>query len=64
MKSLEEITNIICNLDDKLFDKLLKAEDQRWNLDSKSARNGKKRLLYNLKKINLTEDEWYEWVAN
>ena len=63
MKNINEIDTIIANMDDTLFERIGKAEDDAWDLDSRIARNGRRRLRYNLKKAGLTEDEWYEWCA-
>lgn len=61
MKNINEISAIIANMEDTLFERIGKAEDDTWALDSRTARNGRRRLLYNLKKAGLTEDEWYAW---
>ena len=45
MKTMKEITNIICNIiSDAEFDRLQNAEYDRWDIDSKVSRNGKARL--------------------
>ena len=61
MKNIEEIRTIIATMDDKLFDKINKADYDCFSNDVKERRNGKKRLIYNLKKVNLTVEEWDMW---
>lgn len=61
MKNLNEIRTIITNLPDEIFERINNADYDTWDLDSRVAKNGKKRLKYNLKKIGLTEAEWELW---
>lgn len=61
MRNINEITEIIANLNDDLFDRLNKADEDRYDMDRRIARNGLKRLHYNLKKINITIEEWDYW---
>ena len=63
MKNIETITNIITEMTDELFEKIQQAEDDYWDLDSKISRNGYKRMVYNLKKVDLTVDEWFAWCS-
>lgn len=63
MKNINEIHKIIRNMSDELFDRINKAEDDYWSIDKKQSRNGYKRMVYNLNKVNLTVDEWFEWCA-
>ncbi len=61
MKSIETIRTIVANMTDKRFDTINKAENDYWELDPKTSRNGYKRLVYNLRKEGLTVDEWFAW---
>jgi hypothetical protein len=61
MKTIETIKTIIAEMPDTLFDKINDAEYDAWDLDRRVARNGKKRLAYNLQKVGLTVEEWYAW---
>lgn len=62
MKTMKEIDNIICNvMTDAQFDHLQDAEYDRWDIDSKTARNGLRRLTYGLAKFGLTVAEWDAW---
>lgn len=63
MKNIEVIRDIIDTMDDSLFDKINKADYDYWDLDSKVSRNGRKRLVYNLKKVGLTVEEWWAWCS-
>lgn len=63
MKNIKEIHEIICNMSDELFDRINKAEDDYWSFDKRQKWNGYKRMVYNLNKVNLTVDEWFEWYA-
>lgn len=61
MRNHEEICNII----DKISAKTLKVIDDAWYemiLDrGQTRKNARKRFLYNIKKIGLTEDEYDLW---
>ena len=61
MKTIETIKTIIAEMPDALFDKINDAEYDAWDLDRRVARNGKKRLAYNLQKVGLTVEEWFAW---
>lgn len=61
MKTIETIKTIIAEMPDALFDKINNAEYDSWDLDRRIARNGKKRLAYNLQKVGLTVEEWFAW---
>ena len=61
MKTIETIKTIIAEMPDALFDKINDAEYDSWDLDRRIARNGKKRLAYNLQKVGLTVEEWFAW---
>lgn len=63
MKNINEIHEIIRNMSEELFDRINKAEDDYWSIDKKRSQNGYKRMVYNLNKVNLTVDEWFEWCA-
>ena len=63
MRNIDEISAIIANMDDVLFDRICKAENDVWSLDTRISRNGRRRLAYNLAKAGLTENEWYAWEA-
>jgi len=62
MKNITEITAIIVNMEDTLFDKIMQAEHDYWELDRKVSKNGYQRMVYNLRKVGLTVDEWFAWV--
>lgn len=61
MKSIETIRTIVANMSEERFNAIVKAENDYWDLDSKTSRNGYKRLVYNLDKCGLTVAEWFEW---
>lgn len=64
MKTMTEIAHIISDvMTDDQFDHLQNAEFDRWDLDSKTARNGLRRLTYGLAKFGLTVAEWDAWTA-
>lgn len=62
MKNITEITAIITNMEETLFNKIAQAEHDYWELDSKVSKNGRQRMIYNLRKVGLTVDEWFAWV--
>jgi hypothetical protein len=49
--------------DDVIYERIDKAEFDRFDLDKNIARNGYKRLIYNLNKIGLTIQEWDIWCT-
>ena len=62
MKTMTEIDNIICNImTDEDFDKAQNAQYDRWDLDSRTARNGKARLTRRLARYGLTVEDWDAW---
>ena len=62
MKTMTEINNIICNImTDKDFDKAQDAQYDRWDLNSRIARNGKARLIRLLTRYGLTVADWDAW---
>ena len=64
MRNIEEIMNIVDNLSEEMFEKLNKADSDAWfSRDRRVRKNGRSRLLYNLKKVGLTEKEWDLWCA-
>ena len=64
MKNIETIRNIVNAMDDTRFDTIVKAEADYWELDPRVSANGRKRLVYNLRKVGLTVDEWFAWCAD
>ena len=62
MKNIEVIREIVSNLTDKEFELINNAENDYWELDARTSRNGYKRLVYHLTKAGLTVDEWWAWV--
>ena len=64
MKSIEEISDILATIDNKLFDKLSHADYDYLDTDRRISRNGYKRLVYNLNKCGLTFDEWVAWCSD
>ena len=61
MKTYEEIDQIITDMSDELFQKILDDEFDAWDLDRRVAKNGRARFLRDLAKAGLTEAEWDEW---
>ena len=61
MKSINEIREIVNNMTEDRFNKIVKAESDYWELDSKTSRNGYKRMAYNLRQEGLTVEEWFVW---
>lgn len=61
MKDIETIRNIVANMSKERFNTINEAEYDYWELDSRTSRNGYKRLVYNLRKEGLTVDEWFAW---
>lgn len=61
MKTIENIITIINDMNDIDFERACKADDDRVSLDRRLRKNGTKRLMYTLKKYDLTKEEWIEW---
>ena len=61
MKNIETIREIVANMSEERFNTINKAENDYWELDTKTSRNGYKRLVYNLRKEGLTVAEWFTW---
>ena len=62
-RTYEEIDAIVANMEEDLFEKINEADDEMlFELDKRVARNAKRRLIYNLKKYDLTLEEWEEWT--
>lgn len=61
MKNIEIIRTIVANMSKKRFNTINKAENDYWDLDPKTSRNGYKRMVYNLRKEGLTVAEWFAW---
>ena len=61
MKNIETIRTIVANMSEERFNTINKAESDYWELDSKTSRNGYKRMAYNLRKCGLTVAEWFVW---
>ena len=61
MKSIETIRTIVADMSEERFNTINKAESDYWELDSKTSRNGYKRMVYNLRKEGLTVAEWFAW---
>lgn len=64
MKTFEEITNIISNMDDKTFETVNEAWHDMILEEGKTRRNARRRFLYNIKKVGLTEAEYDTWENN
>lgn len=60
-KNINEISAIIENMEETLFEKINNADYEAWDSNTKIRKNAKKRLAYNLKKCGLTLDDWYAW---
>lgn len=58
---MKTIRTIVANMSEERFNTIVKAENDYWDLDSKTSRNGYKRLVYNLRQCDLTVAEWFEW---
>jgi hypothetical protein len=58
MRDFEELNEIICGLDDELFDRL---NNNDWDA-AMGDRNAKARFRRALKKAEITEDEWWLWA--
>lgn len=62
-RTYEEIAVIVASMEEDLFEKINEADDEMlFELDKRVARNAKRRLIYNLKKCDLTLEEWEEWT--
>ena len=61
MKNYTAIMTIVDDMDDRDFDKILDADFGRYDPDARTARNGKRRLIYRLRKYDLTLAEWEVW---
>lgn len=61
MKNIETIRTIVANMSEERFNTIIKAENDYWDLDSRTSRNGYKRMAYNLHKCGLTVAEWFVW---
>ena len=62
MKTMKEIDTIICTvMTDAQFDHLQEAQYDRWDLDSRVAHNGQRRLVRGLAKFGLTVADWDAW---
>lgn len=57
MKSYKEICAIIHNMDQKIWEALIDA----W-YDMITNENARKDFLCNIKKSDLTEEEFFEWI--
>jgi len=64
MKTIETIREIVNNMSDTLFDTINNAENDYWDLDKRISRNGYRRLVYNLRKADLTVAEWWAWCED
>lgn len=58
MRDYEELNNIICEMDDNLFDRLNENDFDAFMGD----RNAQARFRRALNKAGLTKDEWYRWA--
>ena len=61
--TIERICEIIRNMDDEMFNKIMQADYDYWELDKRTSRNGYKRLVYNLAKFGLTPDDYWAWCS-
>lgn len=61
MKTFEEITTIISNMDDKTFETINEAWFDMIMESGATRRNARRRFLYNIKKVGLTEEEYDLW---
>lgn len=64
MKTAEEIREIVDRMENALFDKINEADDEYWlSPDPRVRRNAYRRLVYSLKKVGLTVDEFWLWCS-
>jgi hypothetical protein len=61
MKTLETITAIVDALTETEFKAICSAENDYWELDARTSRNGYKRMVYHLRKAGLTVEDWWLW---
>ena len=61
MKTYEEITTIINNMNDKIFEVINEAWYDMILENGKIRRNARRRFLYNIQKVGLTEAEYDLW---
>jgi len=61
MKTYEEITTIISNMNDKVFEVINEAWGDMILENGETRRNARRRFLYNIKKAGLTEAEFNMW---
>ena len=64
MKTYEEISTIISNMNDKTFETIGEAWYDMILESGATRRNARRRFLYNIKKIGLTEEEYDLWENN
>lgn len=64
MKTYEEISTIISNMNDKTFETIGEAWYDMIMENGATRRNARKRFLYNIKKVGLTEEEYDLWENN
>ena len=63
MKNLNEISVIITEMSDKDFNHLNDATTDYYFSNPVTSRKAYKRMMYYLRKHNLTRDEWEFWCA-
>ena len=64
MRELNEIKGIIGKLTDKQFERINEADGAAYfGTTATERKNGRRRLVRNLKAIGLTVDEWNTWAA-
>ena len=61
MKTYEEVATIINNMDDEAFETVNEAWHDMILEDGDVRRNARRRFLYNIKKVGLTEAEYDLW---
>lgn len=62
---MKNVDTIICKvMTDKDFDTIQNAQYDRWEMDRRIARNGMRRLVYNLNKYGLTVEDWDRWCGH
>lgn len=64
MKELKVVGEILCGLTDEKFEAINEADGAAYfGTTATERKNGKRRLVRNLKAIGLTVDEWNTWAA-
>lgn len=63
MRTFEQISNILISLSDEAFERLGDDWYDMIMLDGKERRNARKRFLYRIKKLGISEEEYNYWES-